>query len=113
MTGDAPGGGAQRAAVQKLFGGPEAFPRDIKQKATYLQWAGVQLFKYMFWFTVAVAFAMFLYLVLKTPDLPPRSPTSAPPDTSYIRVLLEQRAQVFSNFKDIGSTILLTLSLPL
>ena len=113
MTGAAPGGGAQRAAVQRLFTGPEAFPTDIEQKATYLQWAGVKLFIYVFWFTVAVTGALFLYWILKTPSLPSPPTNSSPLDSAYLRVIIEQRTQVFNNFLEAVSRVLLNLCLPL
>ena len=110
MSGAAPGGGAQLDKVRELFG-VQLFP-DIKQKATYLQWAGVHLFKFMFWLSAGALAAMFLYLILKSPSLPTMTASSTPSDSIYLRVVLAERAQVFSNFKEIATTILITFCLP-
>jgi len=116
MTGAAPGGGTQRSALQRLLLGTEAareYPKSEVTEGTYLQKAGVKLFQRVLWFTAGVGAVLFGYLYLAMPDFPKPSGTGALPDTVYVHLVAAQRAQVFSNFLEAGSRLLLNLCLPL
>lgn len=116
MTGAPPGGGAGRDAVRRVLLSSEAtrvFPGGIQEKGTFLQRAGVTLFLYVLGFTVLLCVALFAYLLCKTPAMPSLSGAGTPIDTTYVRLVFEQRAQVFSNFNEAVSRLLLNLCLPL
>ena len=114
MTGGTPGGeqGKKVRTVSLKAEADKRFPGDIKPE-TYLQRAGVDIFKWVLWFTVFISVALFSYLLLKMPAVPGLSGSGAAPDTAYVRVILEQRAQVFNNFSEGVSRLLLNLCLPL
>src|SRR6267378_3676564 len=90
----------------------ERFPGSI-EKGTYLQRTGRELFYWVLGFTAFVSIALFAYVLFKTPAFPCPSGCSTVTDTSYVHMIAEQRAQVFSNFLEAVSRLLLNLCLPL
>jgi hypothetical protein len=114
MTGGTPGG-EQDKDIRTVSLKEEAnkrFSGDIKPE-TYLQRAGVDIFKWVLWFTVFITVALFSYVLVEMPAVPGQSGSGAAPDTAYVRVILEQRAQIFNNFFEGVSRLLLNLCLPL
>jgi hypothetical protein len=89
------------------------FPGSITEKGTYLQRAGVSLFYWVLGFTTFICVALFAYLLIKTPGFPCPSGCATITDTTYVHMIAEQRALVFSNFLEAVSRLLLNLCLPL
>jgi hypothetical protein len=83
--------------------------------STYLQRAGVKLFRWVLWSTMAALAALFLYLLWqlwKTPALENLQSGTAI-DTTLLRVAVEQREAVFDNFLEGVRTVIVNVFLPL
>ena len=81
-------------------------------EGTFLQRAGVGLFYRVLFTTVVIIAAAVTYLLWKTPSFP--GDLTASPDTAAVlRMIAEQRSEVFANFLSFLEKLVIGVFLPL
>ena len=96
MTGSQPEEtGLRTVRLRDLLAGGGGVPDSSIKDSTYLQRAGVRLFKWVLWLFAGSLVLLAIYVGWATPGIPDLSTSGSATDSVVVRLLVEDRRSVF------------------